>query len=555
MKILRNLILISLVFLVWSCAQILAPTGGPLDLEPPTLVSSSPAQRSTNVSDHIFRLDFNEFFSLQNPTNNILISPPLNQTPEYKIKGKSLYVSIKDTLQKQTTYSFNFTDCIRDITENNTIKSFVYVFSTDSYIDSNSIKGKVINAETLLPEKDISVLLYKSETDTLPFTEKPFYLTKTNEAGGFEFLFLSGGSYSIYALMDKNNNMIFDPSNEAFAFSNQMVESKPLAEILEKDMVSLNLFVHQDTVQRINRTYSNTKGIQTLVFKNPSTTTEFSVINENISSKRFYYEFNATRDTVQMYDLEISTDTILMQISENDFIDTIRFVSQQESTRRGGKRGSEEINRLKWQLYNAEHVFMHTFIEFSYPVKEILKSNFYVIKDETDTLLGNLILNDSLPRRVTVNFEKKSNSKYSISIPDSVVIGYNGFFNDTINQQITVREEADYGHFSAKIMYTKNVPIIVQLLNEQGKLIDTSIISSSEVLVFRNKLPQNYRMTFIFDINHNGKWDTGNFFVRRQPEPKYIFEKSFSVKANWDIEETINLDDVFLKLKIDQYGK
>jgi len=73
--------------------------------------------------------------------------------------------------------------------------------------------------------------------------------------------------------------------------------------------------------------------------------------------------------------------------------------------------------------------------------------------------------------------------------------------------------------------------------------------------VHRNKLPQNYRMAFVFDINQNGKWDTGNFFKKKQPEPKYIFEKVFSVKANWDIEETINLDEVFLKLKIDQYGK
>ncbi|MDD2345644.1 MAG: Ig-like domain-containing protein [Bacteroidales bacterium] len=551
MKVLRNILFIGLAFGVWSCAQILAPTGGPRDTEPPKLLGTSPAQKSTHVTQNEFILDFNEFFSLQNPNNNVLVSPPLNQSIEFKTRGKSLIINIKDTLKSNTTYSINFANCIRDITENNTIKTLTYVFSTDSFIDSNSIKGKVINAKTLLPEKEVSVVLYKSDIDTLPTTEKPYYLTKTNETGEFEFDYLAEGSYAIYALLDKNNNMISDIASEAFAFHKQMIESKPIANISENDIINLNLFIHADTVQRINRSFSSTKGVQTLALKNPYQQIEFTILNENIKKERFYFEFNSIKDTVQIYDLEMSVDTILLKVSDLNFSDTLKFITQQEPPRRGGKRSVETTNQVRGYLIDGEHPFLPTFIEFSYPVKEVLKEDFFYIKDEVDTLSGKIFINDSLPKRVMLSFEKMAKSKYAISIPDSSIITYNGLVNDSINQLITVKNEADYGHFTAKINYHQTVPVLVQLMDEQGKIFEETTIFKSEDLQYINKLPKTYRMAFVFDINNNGKWDTGNYFTKNQPEPKYFFEKPFTVKANWEIEESINLDEIFLKLKID----
>ncbi|MDD2411305.1 MAG: Ig-like domain-containing protein [Bacteroidales bacterium] len=551
MKVLRNILFIGLAFGVWSCAQILAPTGGPRDTEPPKLLRTSPEQRSTHVTQNEFKLSFDEFFSLQNPNNNVLISPPLSHSPEFKTKGKVLIVNIKDTLKSNTTYSINFANCIRDITENNTIKTLTYIFSTGSFIDSNSIKGKVVNAQTLLPEKEVSVVLYKSDIDSLPITEKPYYLTKTNETGEFAFSFLAEGRYAIYALLDKNNNMISDLASEAFAFHNEMIESKPLADISESDFIDLYLFTHADTIQRINRSFSTAKGLQTLAFKNPYQEIEFSVLNESIKNERFYFEFNTTKDSVQIYDLEMSVDTILLKVSDLNFADTLKFTTQQEPPRRGVKRGVEASNHLFGSLIDGEHAFLPTYIEFSFPIKEILNEDFTMIKDEVDTLSGKMFINESLPKRVMLSFEKLAKSKYAISIPDSIIIGYNGLTNDSINQLINVRDEADYGHFTAKIKYNQTVPVLVQLVDEQGKILEETTIFNSEDLHYRNKLPKTYRMAFVFDINNNGRWDTGNYFTKMQPEPKHFLEKPFAVKANWEIEESIDLDEIFLKLKID----
>ena len=549
MKNIRNFLLLTLVFLTWSCAQILAPTGGPRDVDPPVLLHSNPLHKTTNFNGNQIKLDFNEFFALQNPNNNVLVSPPLLINPEFKTRGKSLIVSIKDSLKPNTTYSLNFANCIRDITENNTIKSLNFVFSTGDFIDSNSIFGKIVNAESLLPEKEVSVLLYKSDVDSLPLTEKPYYLAKTDEAGKFRFNYLSEGLYAIYALADKNNNMKFDPPAEPFAFYHKMIESKVLEQMTDNDQVVLNLFTHYDTVQRVNRSFSTIKGVQTLVFKKPLQHFDYQVLNENIEKNRFFVEMNNTRDTVHFYDLISSVDTLLVKIYDNDFSDTIRFITQQEQIRRASRRGGEESKNTRGQWINADHYFAQTSIAFDYPIKEIVNPNFLVIKDESDTLRGLIFRSDTLLKSVLLNFEKVKGSKYQVFIPDSSILTYNGLVNDTLVNSFTVREDSDYGHFLISLNYSMDVPVIIEIINEKGVSVDKKIVQESTVLYYRNQLPQNFRVLIIFDSNRNGRWDTGNYFTKTQTEPRYYFDKTISIKANWEIEESINLDEIFLKLK------
>jgi hypothetical protein len=549
MKIIRNFLLLSLVFLAWSCAQILAPTGGPRDVDPPVLLHSNPLHKTTNFNGNQIKLDFDEFFTLQNPISSVLISPPLLNKPEFKIRGKSLIVSIQDTLKSNTTYSFNFANCIRDITENNTIKSLNFVVSTGDFIDSNSISGKVLNAESLLPEKEVSVMLYRSDVDSLPLTEKPYYLAKTDELGKFQFNYLSEGLYAIYAVADKNNNMMFDPPAEAFAFYHKMIESKIGREIIDKDQIVLNLFVHADTLQRINRTYSTAKGLQAVVFKNALQGFNYEVVNEDFDKNRFFVEINIAQDTVHFYDLVSSVDTIFMKISDNDFSDTTRFVTQQEPPRRASRRGGEESKSIKGQWINADHSFEQTMVSFDYPIKEIVKPNFMVIKDESDTLIGMIYKHDSLLKNVRLEFEKVNGSKYQVIIPDSSIIAYNGLVNDTLFHSFSVKEDSDYGHFLLSLQYSMDVPVILEIINEKGVSVDKKIVEGSTVLNYRNQLPQNFRVLIIFDSNKNGRWDTGNFFTKSHAESRYFFDKTISIKANWEIEESINLDEIFLKLK------
>ena len=56
--------------------------------------------------------------------------------------SKFITIKINDTLQPNTTYSFNFGQSIADNNEGNPFNQFKYVFSTGDHIDSLSHKRK-----------------------------------------------------------------------------------------------------------------------------------------------------------------------------------------------------------------------------------------------------------------------------------------------------------------------------------------------------------------------------------------------------------------------------
>ncbi|MEK6616765.1 MAG: Ig-like domain-containing protein, partial [Bacteroidota bacterium] len=142
------------------CAQIVNPNGGPKDVSPPHAVKYIPDSAKTNFSTKNIVIVFDEYIQLNDLQKQLVISPPMNIQPEIKVKGKSLLIELKDTLRKNTTYTFNFGNSIRDFTEANALEDFQYVFSTGSFIDSLKLSGAVKNAFDLKTEKGILVMLY-----------------------------------------------------------------------------------------------------------------------------------------------------------------------------------------------------------------------------------------------------------------------------------------------------------------------------------------------------------------------------------------------------------
>ena len=88
-----------------SCAKMGYPTGGPKDEVPPQPVAVQPANESRNFDKDRFYIGFDEYVVLKNANENVLVSPPLKNKPEYTVKGKGVLVKINDTLQPNTTSS------------------------------------------------------------------------------------------------------------------------------------------------------------------------------------------------------------------------------------------------------------------------------------------------------------------------------------------------------------------------------------------------------------------------------------------------------------------
>jgi len=172
------------MLLLMSCAKRGSITGGDKDTIAPVLKASFPKNFSTNFNGKEIKLIFDEYVKLKNINKQLIISPPMKNQPEIlpQAASKILTIKLKDTLQPNTTYSFNFGQSIEDNNEGNPYQQFKYVFSTGAYIDSLKINVKVKDALEKKVDNFVSVMLYEINekfNDSTIYKETPRYITNT----------------------------------------------------------------------------------------------------------------------------------------------------------------------------------------------------------------------------------------------------------------------------------------------------------------------------------------------------------------------------------------
>lgn len=202
--------------LISSCARIVMPKGGDIDVTPPKVIASNPKNNATNFNYNKIEITFNEYIVLDNASEKLIISPPLNKKPKIRSKLRKLYMENIENLKENTTYIFDFADAISDYTEGNSIKNFKFAFSTGNEIDTCVYKGKIRNAFTHKPEKQKFVALYRNFNREYIRNNSPDYLTKSDINGNFAFENIKPDDYFVIAFDDQNKNIIFDLKTENY---------------------------------------------------------------------------------------------------------------------------------------------------------------------------------------------------------------------------------------------------------------------------------------------------------------------------------------------------
>jgi Big-like domain-containing protein len=206
-----------------GCANIMPPQGGYRDTIPPLLLKATPGDSSKNFDANHITLTFDEFINLDNPHENLLISPVPKTEPAVEAKLRTVIVRLKDTLEPNTTYTFNFGNAIKDVNEGNPAKNFTYIFSTGDTFDSLTLSGKVIVAETGKADSTLAVILHKHGDDSAVVNEKPRYATHLDSSGNFTFRNLPHGTFYIYALKNEGGSYRYLSERQLFAFSDSAV--------------------------------------------------------------------------------------------------------------------------------------------------------------------------------------------------------------------------------------------------------------------------------------------------------------------------------------------
>ncbi|MBN9383050.1 MAG: Ig-like domain-containing protein [Chitinophagaceae bacterium] len=228
-----------------GCANIVPPLGGPRDTLPPKLVYVTPRDSSKRFNANKIVFYFNEYIDPKDVRTELIVSPVPKTEPIVDARLRTLTVRIKDTLQPNTTYSFNFGNAIRDVNEGNILRGFTYVFSTGFYLDSMTFSGNVLVANTGKVDSTLIVMLHRNLDDSAVVKEKPRYIARVDTLGRFRFRFIEPGKYALYAMKDDAGTRRYLSAASLFAFSDTPVVIGP-----NTPPSTLYAFVEPDTSKK-----------------------------------------------------------------------------------------------------------------------------------------------------------------------------------------------------------------------------------------------------------------------------------------------------------------
>ena len=605
-----------LVIIGYSCASMGTPDGGPYDEMPPKFVRSTPSLRAVNVKNQKFELEFDEFIKLEKASEKVIISPPQLEQPEIKVVGKKVVGELFDTLKEATTYTIDFSDAIVDNNEGNPMGHFTYSFSTGASIDTMEVSGTVLNAADLEPIKGIQVGLHKNLNDsaltTLPFDR----VSRTDSRGHFIIRGVAPGKYRIYALMDGNQNYLFDSKTEMVAFSDSIIVPSMMPatrqDTLWKDTLTI------DTIKTVGYTRFMPDDIILRAFKEENTRQYFSR-SQRDKENHFILKFSAKADTLPtLTGLNFdSTDAFIVEPNEgNDSIcywikdslvyqmdtlalqmdylytdtldqlvpkcDTIYLANKltreqreklakkeaeekEKERKKKEKKGEtiepEKIAFLKMDVDapSAFDVNRNIALSFEEPVSRIDTSAIH-LNVKVDTLWVEtpfLFVADSLlPRKYEILAEWEPEKEYQLKIDSAAVVGLYGLHTNKVEQTLKVKKLDEYGTLLFNLEEAPSTSV-VELLDNGGKVLRQQRISPENTADFYYLAPNTkYYVRLFNDRNGNEKWDTGNVEQGLQPEEVYYFPKVWEMKANFEFEETWNIHATPVdKQKLDEIKK
>jgi uncharacterized protein (DUF2141 family) len=535
LKKIQSLFLIVLVLSFSQCAKKGRPSGGPKDEDAPLFVTADPPYESINFNKDEINIYFDEYIKLKDINKQLIISPPLNPNNPSLISPQgspSKYINIKilDTLLANSTYIFDFGNSVQDNNESNTLERFKYVFSTGKYIDSLTLEGNVKNSFKSENIENIKLLLYRldsSYTDSAIYKRKPDYVTSTLDSSNYKFSNLRKGNYLLVALKDLRSDYIFNPKTDEIGFLKDTIS-------LPRDSIvgSVVSIFKEELPYIFKRGKELRKG--QLIFGYEGKTSNLKI--ETLSSVPDDFQTiifpEKGKDTLNLWHSPIEKDSLIFKVSNNNSsIDTVIVKLRKK------KIDSLEIKKLTSGVLDYNDTL---FFATNNPIVklDISKINF-VDADSTSIPFSPFI--SKKESKFGFIFEKKFKTSYNLNLYPNALTDIFKTSNDTIKYRFRTRSLEDYGEIVLVIQNPKMTPTIIQLIETNDKTVAQEITSSSETISFKYLTPKKYKIRIIYDTNNNGKWDTGSYLQKQQPEPVEYFSEIQEVRANWLLNEVIKI--------------
>ena len=595
---LEGLSLLLLLLFFSSCANRgIGPQGGPKDTIPPRMVKEQPLNQSVNFHGKKIEITFNEYLQLDNIQQNLLVSPPQQVSPIVKAVGKKVTVEMQEDLIDSTTYTLDFGNAICDYTEKNPLRGYVFAFSTGDRIDSMEVYGRVANAEDLNPVSGLMVglqaNLHDSAFSTLPFTR----VARSDSLGEFGIQNLRNGVYRLYALQDQSRDFLYQPG-EGLAFSDSLVipeyETEIVFDTIWKNIAdtidSLSSVRQIDTILTIQNTYVGPADLMLWFFKEDKQRhyfqrayrdephiikLQFSAPQDSLPLLRALppsamdstradslwtdpwaytlLQANPTRDTLVYWltdSIAIRQDSIFLEMTylKSDSLynlvpetDTVSAIYRAPRMTQKAKEAQEKKARerkldLKSNAKDKFEVYDTLCVVSAFPIDSIYTDSIRLYEKQ-DTLLIDKPF--TLRQKDVMSFQiiapLQQGKQYELHLDSAAVRDIYGVASDKKKFTLRLKTAEDYSTLLIRLP-NYDPRIRLQLLSEKDQPV-RELPAREEGTKFEYLTPKTYYLRLYFDLNGDGRWTTGDWITKRQPEPVYYFPAKLTLRANWDFEE------------------
>lgn len=469
-----SILLAILIFISAGCANIVPPTGGKKDITPPKLVSVTPADSLLNTRVGKLVLRFDEYITLTDANKDVQISPILAIQPVVTSVNKRVNLRIADTLlQSNTTYRITFGKAIRDLHEGNPFTGYTYTFSTGAYFDSLELNGSVLNAFTgMIDTGSIIVELYSaSKSDSAVVREKPLYVTPVSGSGDFSFKGLPGKTFRIYALKDRNGNLIYDAGDEWIGFNNTTVHPGDTSQ----PHILLKIFKENDSLR-------SKKDTASLVAQNSA------LIKARQAAK-------AKEGFVYVVDVDTSD----------------------------ARKRTKEIIKPAVVTFNKDITTLNKDrITLSYDSEGV-----------TRPVAANIYQDTAKKNKILIDCKWQQNMPYTLRLLKGFAKDSAGADAMPSKYVFRTKRDEDYGILHIRVPRKYLGKEYVLLVKNETDTIQQKPIADTLIDLIHLQ-PANYTMLIIVDKNGNGKWDTGDLLGKVQPEDIIPYGDPIQLKAGWE---------------------
>ena len=237
--------------------------------------------------------------------------------------------------------------------------------------------------------------------------------------------------------------------------------------------------------------------------------------------------------TDSLYNLVDKTDTVLA---------VYRHPRMSEKTKATMERKKRERKlELRTNASSSFDIYDTIRITSTFPLDSVHDTLFH-LEQKVDTLLQPIPFviqkKDSISMTLYVLANLQPEMSYQLKIDSAACQDIYGACNDSIKKTIKLKSKNDYSSLRVKMNHF-DARARIQLLNDKESVV-REVAATSDGVKFEYLAPNTYFLRLYIDVNGDGKWTTGDWLLKRQPEPIYYYPKRLKLRANWDFEETFD---------------